>query len=564
MILGIASIKKFILLFFSLLISSIAICQKYNNNFDNPMKLDLIISGNYGELRPNHFHSGIDFKTNGREREKIYSITDGYVSRINISPWGYGKSVYITHPNGYTSVYAHISNYNIEIETYIKSLQYKNKTYSIDTLLPKGFITIKKGEFIAFSGNTGNSFGPHLHFEIRTTNTEHPVNPLLFGYNIKDNKAPKIYSLVTYNLNSDLNNPDKNISTLYKLTNSYLTKDTIYVNRKTGMGIEVYDFVDLSTNKCAPYKLSLYKNNILIYSIVADEFDFSEKRYVNAHIDYARYLKNRKKIHKLYVEPNDKFSLYKNVVNRGIIELHNNETANIKIIAEDFNKNKTEIKFVISAKNHNEKKILKSRYILNYNKENIFANDSIKITIPNNALYNNLDFKYLYLAKNKYRISSEYIPLFKKIKVELKPFGLEKKYFSKTVIIRISKKGHIQALPSKYNGKYFSTYSDKFGVFSLMIDTIKPRIKPVNIFPDAKFIKDNKIRVKITDNLSGIKSYNAYIDGKWVLFEYDAKKANLTYYFDNKVPANETYHNLKIIVKDSVGNTAIYKVRFFH
>ena len=203
------SIKKYNLIIIVLLISSMGFSQKLSNNFGKPFKLNLLISGNYGELRPNHFHSGLDFKTNGKENQEIISIGNGYVSRINISTWGYGKAVYITHPNGYTSVYAHINKFNTEIETYIRSLQYKNKTYEIDTLLPKDFIKVKKGEFIAYSGNTGNSFGPHLHFEIRTTDTEHPINPLLFGYDVKDSKAPKIYSLVTYNLNSELSSNNK-------------------------------------------------------------------------------------------------------------------------------------------------------------------------------------------------------------------------------------------------------------------------------------------------------------------------------------------------------------------
>ena len=556
--------NKFVLVISMLLLFTNVYSQKYPNNFSNPIKLDLLISGNFGELRPNHFHSGIDIKTNGKENQELFSIDDGYVSRIKVSPWGYGRAIYIDHPSGYTSVYAHINKFNPEIETYIRSLQYKNKSFAIDTILPKDFIKLKKGEFIAYSGNTGHSFGPHLHFEIRTTDTEHPINPLLFGFYVKDTKKPIIFSLVTYNLTSDYSNYGKSSSKIYSVSNSNIPNDTVNVSLKTGLGIEVYDYVDLTSNKCAPYKLSLYKNNKLVYSIIADEFDFSEKRYVNAHIDYGRYLKNRKKIHKLFVQANDKFSLYKNVVNKGIISLNKNEIANIRIVAEDINKNKTELNFVIKATYKNKQKQLESKYVMNFNTENTFVTDSIKITIPKNALYNNLDFRYVYLGNNKYRLSLENIPLHKKIEVKIKPFGINKKLLDKTVVIRISDKGKIQALQSKYDGKYISAKSDKFGVFSLKTDTIKPRIKPVNIFPDAKFIKDNKIRVKITDNLSGIKSYNGYIDGKWVLFEYDAKKANLTYYFDEKCTITNDFHNLKLIVKDSLGNTATYNVRFYH
>ena len=551
-------VKLSTLVILFVLVKSSLFAQNYNADYTNPIHLDLLLSGNYGELRPNHFHSGIDIKTNGRINQELFSIEEGYVSRINVSPWGYGKAIYITHPNGFTSVYAHCNKFNTEIETYIKSLQYSVKTYAIDTLLPKDFIKVKKGEFIAFSGNSGNSFGPHLHFEIRTSDTEHPINPLLFGFKVKDNKAPIIYNLVLY----DINNKKSRINSV---KNSRLATDTFTVSSVTGFGIEVYDYLDLTPNKCAPYKLSMYKNNKLVFSFVADEFDFEQKRYVNSHIDYARYLKTKKKVHKLYVEPNDKFSLYRNVINKGLIYLEKNETANIKIIAEDFNENKTTLNFVVkSNSNIKTKKQVQSKYFMRYREENSFVNDSIKITIPKNALYNNLEFRYKYTGYGKYKISDELIPLHKKIKVEIKPVGIDKSLINKTIVVRISRKGRAQALLSEYDGKYISTMSDKFGVFRLQTDTIKPRIKPINIYPDAKFIKDNKIKFKITDNLSGIMSYNGYIDGKWVLFEYDAKKASIYYYFDEQVPALQKYYNLKLIVKDAVGNAAEYKVRFFH
>jgi murein DD-endopeptidase MepM/ murein hydrolase activator NlpD len=556
--------KYFIAFSLFILVFSNSYSQNIKNNFSNPIKLDLLLSGNFGELRPNHFHTGIDIKTNSTINHKLYSIEDGYVSRINISTWGYGKAVYITHSNGYTSVYAHINKFNPEVDTYIRSLQYKLKTYEIDTLLPKDFITLKKGEFIAFSGNTGNSFGPHLHFEIRTSDTEHPINPLLFDFDVKDTKAPKIYSLALYNLNSDANYTEKLNTKIYKVSSSTLINDTINVNLKTGIGIEVYDYFDLTPNKCAPYKLSLYKNEKLVFEFVVDEFDFDEKRYVNAHIDYSKYLNTKKKIHKLFTYPNDKFSLYKTNIENGIICLEQNEIAKIKIVAEDVKGNKTSLNFVIKAKFTKRTSNRLGKYLMSYKKENTFVNDSIKITIPKDALYNNLNFKYKNIGNNKYKISNQNIPLHKDIKVGIIPFEISKELLDKTTIVRISDKGKIEALQSKYKGKFIVAESDKFGIFTLKTDTIKPRIKPINIYPDAKFIKDNKISFKITDNLSGIKSYNGYIDDKWVLFEYDAKKANLAYYFDQKVPPTKGFHNLKLIVKDSLGNTAIYTVRFFH
>ena len=272
--------------------------EKYPKNyFSKPVEIPLILSGSFGELRSNHFHSGIDIKTQSKQGLKIVSSADGYVSRIKIAHGGFGKAIYVNHKNGYTTVYGHLKKFNTEIENYIKKIQYGRESYQVDVYLNENTLNVYKNQIIAFSGNTGGSSGPHLHYEIRKTSNQKPLNPLLFGMEVKDTRRPEIKDLFIYNdVDNNFNNLTANKLKLTKLNDSVFNSNEININGLTGFGINVIDKQDLANNKNGVYKISTYYNNQLVNSILYDGFLFEESILINTLIDYKYYLNNKERI----------------------------------------------------------------------------------------------------------------------------------------------------------------------------------------------------------------------------------------------------------------------------
>ena len=280
------------------------------NIFRSPLDIPLVLSGTFGELRSNHFHYGIDIKTQQREGLPIYAIGDGTITRIKISLWGYGKALYIEHPNGYTSVYGHLQKFSPEIETYIKKIQYNKKSYKLEVFPDYGEIKIKKGKIIAYGGNTGGSFGPHLHFEIRNSISEQPTNPLLYGFNVSDAVNPTLSGLYGYPLseNAVINQSENRVQLSFlRQKDGALLADKIYAIGTIGIGINVYDQQDLATNKNGVYSVQLLVNGKIYSDYNFKNLSFSESRYINTFIDYAYFSKYKQRIQLCFRTPENRF-----------------------------------------------------------------------------------------------------------------------------------------------------------------------------------------------------------------------------------------------------------------
>ena len=544
------------------------------NYFRSPLGIPLFLAGNFGELRSNHFHGGLDMKTQGKEGLKIYAAADGFVSRVKVSPWGYGKTIYIDHPNGYTTVYAHLQRYKGDIAKQIKTHQYENESWEIDWYPSDTLMKVKKGDVIALSGNTGGSGGPHLHFEIRETISEHPVNPLLFGFDIKDNIKPIIRSIVLTPLNdtSYVNNKSKPQRFLitggggnYKL--KYATPINAY--GEICIGIETIDKLNGVGNRNGIYSIELLKNDTTIYKSEMKEFSFDESRALNSLIDYEYFLKDKIRFQRSYIEPNNPLSIYTKNKNNGIIQFAKKDKASFNYIVKDTYGNTSKVNFSVTG-SYNKKSIQKVLKPIvdttfSYSDSNFFKDKNISISIPNGALYKDLKLQYHSsdtlsgAITPTYFIHNDYTPLHKAIEVSIKVGRLSNYLRSKATIVHFDRRKKYYSKGGTWRNNYITAKSKAFGGFAVMIDTIPPKISPTNIFANKNMSANTTITVKIADNLSGIKSFKGKIDGKWVIMEYEAKKAKLFYTFDNITKGK---HNFELTLTDGVGNESHVSIPF--
>lgn len=565
-----------------MLISMFLICgsspaQKYpGNDFIAPLDVPLKLSGTFGELRSNHFHSGIDLKTGEMEGLKVYAIADGYISRIKVQSGGYGKALYITHPNGYVSVYAHLNRYNSTIDDFVRKNQYANRSYEIDMYLPSGQFEVKQGEVVAFSGNSGRSGGPHLHFEIRSEADQKPVNPLLFSFQVNDNKAPlinvvKIYpsgpgSQVDGSFHAQDFYPEFNGKAY-----SFKNRDTISASGKILFGINTYDPFNGGLNKNGVYTIRLFVNDNLVYGHELSTFSFDETRYINSLIDYKEYKTRQRRVQKSFTDPNNKLGIYTKKNNRALV-IDAGKRYKVKYEVSDIAGNVSEVVFWIRGEppmtlSHGNK-LNADEQVFSYEQGNSFNNKDIELYVPANALYDTVTFSYSKEVTKTgafsavHRIHYDYVPLHSWCKLSIRPDGLEEDLQQKALIVKLEEDGEYSACGGEMKDGKIMARVREFGNYCVMVDTLAPLIKPVNIHARKSLLAQHSIQVKITDELSGIESYNAYLNGKWILMEYDEKNDLLTYPFDNNLKDGENIFEL--VVTDERKNAATYKTTLLY
>ena len=540
-------------------------------DFRSPLGIPLILSGNFAELRFNHFHTGLDIKTNGSENYRIYSVDTGFVSRINISHWGYGKAIYVDHPSGYTSVYAHLSRFPSKIESYLRKKQFELEKETV-TLYPNSDdLKVSRGEVIAYSGNTGGSSGPHLHFEIRETESEKPVNPMLFNFDIEDNLSPTIYHVKFYPIKNALINGSAN-EKLIKVVgdnNNYTIQNSVSASGLIGLGIHAIDKLNGASNKCGVYRISLFLDDELIFEQVMNKLDFNTNRYINAHKDYNEYKQHRRSIHKSYISENNELDIYKNIKNDGLVMINEDRKYHFKYVLEDVSGNVSELTFSLQgnkqqyiAENSNKEQL---NAVLN--KDSIIEND-FEAKFPAKSMYASTDL--LYTQKeyaggltDLHMLGKMKVPIHKYFVLRLKLGDIADKYIDKALIVELSndlKKS--SAVGGKYNDGWMQAEVRSFGNYTVKIDTVCPKISPINFYEGKNMQGINKLEFKISDNLSGIQDYDVWIDDQWVLSNYLPKKAKLIVVFNkyNKIEKGE--HLVKISVIDERGNKAEKMIGF--
>ena len=534
--------------------------------FANPLKINLILSGTFGELRSNHFHSGLDMKTQQREGIPVHASADGFISRINVQNFGYGKALYIQHPNGYTTVYAHLQRFAGQIQDYVKENQYKKESYEIELFPDKSLIPVKKGDLIGYSGNTGGSGGPHLHFEIRD-DSQRPMNPMLFGIDVPDAHPPIISSLFIYPIGEDSHINQSQARTKLRLIKqkdgSYKTEDFIAFG-KIGFGISTHDQLDGASNKNGIYSINTSLNNRPKFEVRFNKFSFSETRYLNRYTDYEYFKKNKSQIQKLFRENNNPLSIIVAEDDNGYVNIKDSLDYSYTIKVKDFSGNES---LIIAPIKGLKTEILFPRDTLKTN-DHIFSDHAFSITkgkfeiyIPSNSLYDDV-YLDIQAKGDTLKFHEDLIPIHKNITITADISNYKDEDKDGLFIGRLNPWGSIYYVNTERKGDKLIAKTRNFGDFAIVSDKSIPEIQPLN-FSEGKWISDqNDIKIKITDALSGISSYRATINGKFILMEYEYKKDVLTYDFNDGIN-EETENNLRLIVIDNVGNSATFEAKFF-
>ena len=549
------------ILFTTLFISNINFGISQEIDFHTPIDAPFDLSGTFGEFR-SRFHTGIDFKSRGVQGQKIFSIEDGYVSRIEVNNYGYGKVIYIDHLNGFTSVYAHLKNFNPELDEYIKSELYKSKRNSIKKFPKTNQLRINKGEVIGYSGNTGRSFGPHLHFEIRDTKSQDAINPLMFNYTYKDDERPIIRGLYIINENNSLvrNSPIR--KKVKKINDSTYTVDDFEYNGKIGIGLDIYDIQYKNLyNQNGVYKVELFIDSILKYSYKMDKIKFSENHYKKIMYDYLSLAQKNKKVLKIYTPRNSDLSFLKNNKFNGIINSDSIRDNSLLVRVSDWNGNSSSIKFNLKA---NDSISRRSSYngieILTNQNYTLNKNSSI-IEIGKNTFYDDLLMNISYQS-DTLNLGKEKDPFRSSIRIKL-PHKISDTLELRQSFVGKIINGKISYISSKKNKSYIYANTSSLGEYIISKDTLKPDIKPVNFKNNSNIKVKNTLKLRLKDDLSGIKNYSSYFNGNWALFEYEPK-SNMIFHNLSDGIIKDGENELIIKYEDGVGNKGVYQTKVYY
>jgi murein DD-endopeptidase MepM/ murein hydrolase activator NlpD len=541
------------------------------NYFAYPVAATKGYAANFGELRPNHYHMGFDCRTEKAQNKKILAAADGYVAKVKIESYGFGRAIYINHPNGLTTLYAHLNDFYPELEKYVKQQQYALKSWAVYLDIPANLFPVTKEMFIAFSGNTGGSQGPHLHFEVRNTKSDKVLNPSLFNFGIPDDVAPDVYKLAVYDRCVSTYEQTPKLFVLKKVNGVYVTSPALIITNtdKVSFGITASDRYNGSNNKNGIYETILYENDKPIVGFQLDSIGYDETRYLNAHIDYKNRSGGGSFIEHVSKLPGYNNSVYKTFNGDGVINIEDDSTHKIKIVVKDANGNTSVVLFAVQRNSKAAAAKVKDSATYFQPKAfhpgfiNIFENNNIRFYLPKNCLYDSMRFQYNETAGKTgytlYQLHNTSVPLHTYFPISIKAATALP---TKMVMHRFAngKNDYARAEPENYKdetGWYKASFRE-FGSFELMVDTVAPAITPIGFKDGMNCSKQSRLVFVVKDNTEEIKKLTATLDGNWLRFSND-KGSRFVYDFDELCQPGA--HELKIMAEDQVGNVneKVYK-----
>jgi hypothetical protein len=538
-----------------------------------PLDLKPKVSGSFGEIRSNHFHSGLDVTTNGKTGLPVFSADKGYVSRIAVSPGGFGKALYIDHPSGFTTVYAHLESFSPRLDSLVLALQYQKKSFTINEYFQSGQFPVNRGEVVAFSGNSGSSGGPHLHFEVRETDGQKPMDPLAFPTPVKDDVRPHIGGIKLYPIGDGSTINGENESVFYPAVfydGAFHLKHNpkIRASGIIGVGIEVIDYLSGSWRKCGVHSIDLAVNDEPVYSYVMDGFYFHDTRFINSHIDFAEKMNTGRTIQKSFLDKYNSIDLYKVDSQRGRVTINPGTDTEFAYLIKDVAGNTSPLSFNITGDRFMASKTetSNSQLLIDAGNDFSFETEGHSVHMEKGTFYEDvagdISVRESFISESGtvFSILDKTIPVHKRFEIKIPlPDNLEAAGLCGAVLDGNLKP---QYAGGKKDGSHFVIESRVCGDFLLVKDTIAPVLYIKSKPSKMNYKNRSKMVVRLEDDFSGIDGYECFINDQWTLFEYDPKSREMVCYFE-KIPFLEKgVHQLTIEAKDNAGNKEVLKTSF--
>ena len=530
--------------------------------FRSPLNIPIKLSANFGELRANHWHMGLDIRTDQRENLPVYAAAGGYISKIRIEPLGYGHAIFINHPNGLTTIYGHMNEFFPELEQYVKAQQYSKESWEIELQIPKNMFPVSKGNFIGYSGNTGASGGAHVHFEIRDTKTDKCLNPLLFGLPLVDKSPPVLSRLAMYERSISVYEQSPKLFSLKKTDGGYIIpKIPVIVtgSNKLSFAIQAYDLITGSANPNGIYSATLFFDEEPQTAFFIDNIDYNETHYLNAQIDYRYKHNGGAYFQHLSRLPGDKGPVYKLLNGDGVILFNDTNVHKVRIEVTDAYKNKSVLNFKIQHSNSLVQTvgINASQAVFYPNEVNVFEQDDFEIHTGEDCMYDTVHISYsrtnepiLGAISAKHHIADPSIPVHGNITIRIKPTATISQDIKEKILIRRNDGERNSSKPAIWQRGWLTATFNGFGSFQAFVDQTPPQVNELGKKDTLDLSSASRILFQPTDNF-GIKTFRAELDGHWLRFTND-KGQSYIYKFDEKCLYG--VHELKLIVTDIAGN----------
>jgi len=545
--------------------------------FSAPVSIPMFLSGNYGEIRTAHFHAGIDIKTQQSEGKEVLAAADGFTFRLVVSPTGYGKALYIRHTNGMVTVYGHLSRFAPSVDEWVTTQQYRRKSFAVDLNPQSGQFTFKQGQLIGYSGNSGSSGGPHLHFEIRDPSVSIPIDPLNYGFNIADHLPPRINWLAIYPLHAGTMINGQCKKALIPVSGNdgryILDEDFPEINGWAGFGIETFDYLNHSANPCTPRVLELLSGDQTIFRCTFDSIPFSVTSYVNLHIDYAERMESGRVVHKLFLEKYNPLPIYAQKYPAGRLLFSDTLLHRISIRAIDVYGNASTLDFSVKGSRpfqpcQTESPDTTGPFWFLPNKPNLYEEREIRVLVPAHTLLEpclfgmNKEHGFPGIVSSVFLLKPESTPVKGTIALSLNAENISESLRDRLFIVAVRKDGKNVPYPSVYSNGYVTAKVGGFGRYALAVDTLLPSITARDFETGKRYEAGDSLIFEISDGNSGIGNYNGFIDNRWALLEFDPKTGLLVYRVDSARLGLGREHTLKIVVADQSENISVFEGSF--